>query len=110
MPNVPTPPEPAWMSTFCPCFRCARSISACQAVKPTSGMEAASSMLSALGLIATSSSLIAGDAHVLFADDGLLAGERVPDLTICRRRVPQHREAASGVWSVRKGGATAHDR
>src|SRR5204863_9407227 len=59
MANVPTPPEPAWMRTFCPCFRFALSTSACQAVKPTRGMEAASSMVSALGLIATSSSLIA---------------------------------------------------
>ena len=30
------------MSTFCPGFRFARSISACHAVKPTRGMEAAS--------------------------------------------------------------------
>src|SRR5436309_6337115 len=52
MASVPTPPEPAWMRTFCPCFRLALSISACQAVKPTRGMEAASSMVSALGLMA----------------------------------------------------------
>src|SRR5207247_10401800 len=44
MATVPTPPEPAWMSTFCPVFRFARSTSTCQAVKPTRGMEAASSM------------------------------------------------------------------
>src|SRR2546430_2755044 len=39
MANVPTPPEPAWMRTFCPFLRCALSISACQAVKPTRGMD-----------------------------------------------------------------------
>jgi hypothetical protein len=59
MANVPTPPEPAWMSTFCPGFRFALSISACHAVKPTRGMEAASAMVRAAGFIATSSSLIA---------------------------------------------------
>ena len=56
--NVPTPPEPAWIGTFCPFFRFARSINTCQAVKPTRGMEAASSMVNALGLIATASSFI----------------------------------------------------
>jgi hypothetical protein len=29
MANVPTPPDPAWMKTFCPCRRLARSTSAC---------------------------------------------------------------------------------
>src|SRR5438876_1468064 len=43
---------------FCPFFRLALSISACQAVKPTSGMEAAYSMVSFLGMIATASSFI----------------------------------------------------
>ena len=56
--NVPTPPVPAWMKTFCPGFSSAISTSACQAVRPTSGMEAASSMLSWVGLIATSASFI----------------------------------------------------
>src|SRR5436309_15339385 len=41
MASVPTPPGPAWMRTCGPCFRLALSISACQAVNPTSGMEAA---------------------------------------------------------------------
>src|SRR6266480_189554 len=36
--NVPTPPEPAWIGTFCPFFRFARSINT-HAVKPTRGME-----------------------------------------------------------------------
>src|SRR5258705_7531284 len=36
MAMVPTPPEPAWMSTFCPFFRFAHSTSTCQAVKATS--------------------------------------------------------------------------
>src|SRR5439155_16080084 len=53
MATVPTPPEPAWMSTFCPAFRFARSTSTCQAVKPTKGMEAASSMVRFLGFFAT---------------------------------------------------------
>ena len=42
-----------------PGFRFAISTSACQAVRPTSGMEAASSMVSSLGLIATSPSFMA---------------------------------------------------
>ena len=46
------------MRTFWPFCRFALSINACQAVKPTSGMEAASSMVSVFGLIATSSSFI----------------------------------------------------
>jgi len=68
-------------STFCPCFSLALSIGACQAVKPTRGMEAASSMVSALGLIATSSSLIAlfrpTSASALTVRPGLLKGAGV---------------------------------
>ncbi|MNW19351.1 hypothetical protein D3C71_2192990 [compost metagenome] len=59
MANVPTPPEPAWMKTFCPFLSLAFSTSACQAVRPTRGMEAASSMVMFFGLIATESSLMA---------------------------------------------------
>ena len=39
------------MRTFCPLCRFALSISACQAVKPTRGIEAASSIVSCFGLI-----------------------------------------------------------
>ena len=38
------------MRTFCPFFRFALSINACRAVKPTKGIEAASSILSFFGL------------------------------------------------------------
>ena len=59
MAMVPTPPAPAWMRTFWPGRRSARSTSACQAVNPTRGMDAASAMVSVAGLLATSSWWIA---------------------------------------------------
>src|SRR5437870_5124721 len=34
MAQVPTPPEPAWIRTFCPALSCASSISVCQGGKP----------------------------------------------------------------------------
>src|SRR5437762_3033171 len=70
MATVPTPPEPAWMRTFCPVFRCALSTSTCQAVKPTRGMEAASSMVRFFGFFATASSCIAmhsANPHAILA-------------------------------------------
>src|SRR6266511_5257785 len=39
--NVAMPPAPAGMNTLWPGLRCARSFSACHAVSPTIGMEAA---------------------------------------------------------------------
>src|SRR2546425_4940054 len=59
MANVPTPPEPAWIRTFWPFFRLARSINTCQAVRPTTGMDAASSMVRFVGFNATSASFMA---------------------------------------------------
>src|SRR2546422_6148941 len=50
MANVPTPPDPAWIRTLWPCCRLARSINTCQAVRPTRGMDAASSIVRFLGL------------------------------------------------------------
>ena len=47
---APTPPEPAWTSTFRPGCRFARSTSACQAVRATRGTEAASAMERFAGL------------------------------------------------------------
>ncbi|MGY4504051.1 hypothetical protein ACVWYH_008008 [Bradyrhizobium sp. GM24.11] len=47
------------MKTFWPGFSLPTSTSACQAVSPTSGIEAASSMLMFLGLGATSASFMA---------------------------------------------------
>ncbi|MNC01084.1 hypothetical protein D3C75_484260 [compost metagenome] len=59
MATVPTPPEPAWMKTFCPGFSCAVSTSVCHAVSATSGSEAASTMLRLRGLGATEPALTA---------------------------------------------------
>src|SRR5687768_5796102 len=59
MANVPTPPEPAWIRNLWPFFRLARSINTCQAVRPTKGIEAASSMVRFLGFSATSASFMA---------------------------------------------------
>ena len=56
---VPTPPEPAWMSTFWPGCTSAFSTSACHAVSATSGSDAASAIVSAAGLSARSPSSIA---------------------------------------------------
>ncbi len=53
---VPTPPEPAWMSTFWPGRTFAFSTSACHAVSATSGSAAASAIVSPAGLRARSAS------------------------------------------------------
>ncbi len=45
------------MKTFCPFFSLAFSTSACHAVKPTSGMDAASSIERPLGWSASDASL-----------------------------------------------------
>lgn len=47
------------MKTFCPFFRPAISINACQAVKPTSGTEAASVIVRCFGFAARSCSWMA---------------------------------------------------
>ncbi|MDT4886804.1 hypothetical protein FQZ97_1231990 [compost metagenome] len=56
MARVPTPPEPAWISTFWPFFNLAVSTRTCQAVSAARGMEAASSMLMFWGFNASESS------------------------------------------------------
>ncbi|MCY1371815.1 hypothetical protein D9M69_589820 [compost metagenome] len=59
MAMVPTPPEPAWIKTFCPFFSWAVSTSTCQAVRATRGTDAASTMLRFLGFSASDDSLTA---------------------------------------------------
>ena len=55
--NVPTPPEPAWMKTFCSFRSWPTSTSACQAVKATRGRLAASCIVRPLGLCARDATL-----------------------------------------------------
>lgn len=59
MASVPTPPEPAWISTRWPGWSPPLSNSACHAVSPASGMPAASACEMLAGLIARSLALTA---------------------------------------------------
>ncbi|MNT83260.1 hypothetical protein D3C72_2231000 [compost metagenome] len=56
---VPTPPEPACISTFWPAFSCPFSTRTCHAVSAASGIDAASSIVSVAGLCASAPSLTA---------------------------------------------------
>ncbi len=79
--NVPMPPEPAGTNNFWPGWRCARSFSACHAVSPTIGMEAACAKSNFAGFsTATLSGTAANSARAPVRSPKMLATTASPGL------------------------------